>query len=36
VLGAGDDPPRPSPMPIDVEGGLISAGGTGFGAMVSV
>jgi hypothetical protein len=29
--GAGDAPPRPSPMPIEVDGGLISLGGRGFG-----
>jgi hypothetical protein len=29
--GGGDAPPRPSPMPIEVDGGLISVGGRGFG-----
>lgn len=35
-LGRGEDPPRPSSMPIDVEGGLICSGGRGLGTMLSV
>ena len=34
--GVGEAPPRPSSMPIDVDGGLISLGGTGFGLTGSV
>lgn len=35
-VGRVPDPPRPSSMPIDVDGGLIWSGGTGFGAIGSV
>jgi hypothetical protein len=31
--GAGVEPPRPSWMPIDVDGGLICSGGNGLGAI---
>jgi len=31
--GAGADPPRPSCIPIEVDGGLISCGGKGLGVM---
>jgi hypothetical protein len=35
-VGRGDDPPRPSSMPIDVEGVLIWSGGRGLGAIALV
>jgi hypothetical protein len=35
-IGRGDDPPRPSSMPIDVEGVLIWSGGRGLGAIALV